>query len=330
MSAIEARMGRARGQGLSAHCRCWLVVLHAALPWAASCQSPLGQDGPAPACPSADCSTCPESDTSGPFVALAAAQTPVDVGAAQGLDVRDGMTYLYGDAKVGIIAELRIDASGLAIDTGRRARLTVSDTDIIGHPTGLTSEGQLGTFIGKSADEGWIYEVDWQELLATGSLDTALLHEMRDDLSPAGSRPEWVRSGATWFLATADYSAGHSHVRLYDPQAVRLSTRSSDPGVLVASFEAGPFVQSLYFDPLEGTLMLIRNPERGHGWIVELVDLEASIAAGASQLLWSYNPDEPGELEGFHSLGDGRGVFVTSSATKNLRLGRLCPGPTSP
>ena len=215
-----------------------LVLLAAGV---GACSAPLGADGPAPACPTPDCSACPGAPGSTPFVALGAAQSPTDVGAAQGVDVRDGFVYVFGDDDVGVIAELAMGAKGVAFETGTRARLTRDGADVIGHPTGLTNQPMVGTFMGNSLRnlEGRIYELDWEQLLITGALDNALLHEVLDDLSAAGSRPELVKTNDSWLVASADYTEGHSRVRLYDPVALRSAARTSDPGVLVTSFEAG-------------------------------------------------------------------------------------------
>jgi len=268
---------------------------------------------------------CPEPSRAAPYVALAAPQTVLEVGAAQGLDIRDGFTYVLGDRGHGVIEELQSTGDEAFTPTGRRVRLEQGEQDTISHPTGLTSQAGQGTFVGNSVGTaGQIFEIDWENLLATGVLDNALLHTIDDDVSDSGSRPEFVRSQDTWLLATAEYTDVTSTLRFYDPDALRSASKTSEPGVLVREITVGPFVQSLFFHEESGDLFLIRNPDRGRGWTLDRLDLPATLATGEAVLRWSYEPDEPGELEGMQIRPSGQALFITSSGSDNLRLGRIC------
>jgi hypothetical protein len=71
-----------------------------------------------------------------PPVALDAPLTITGIGAAQGLDVRDGKVYLYGDASTGVVREYDVTAGNALTYTGRQVRLTAGGSDLVSHPTG--------------------------------------------------------------------------------------------------------------------------------------------------------------------------------------------------
>src|SRR5438445_29618 len=106
------------------------------------------------------------------------------LGACQGASYQEGRLFLYGDREVGMVREYKMDHDSLAW-LGKEYRLTLHDTDLINHPTGIAwNNGQGPTFMGNSIrlnKEGtlWkamIYCIDWKGLLNTGTLDGHLLN----------------------------------------------------------------------------------------------------------------------------------------------------------
>jgi hypothetical protein len=80
---------------------------------------------------------------------ISARLTDMGLGAAQGVIVRDGRIYGYGDLvrdapRVGIIREY----DGNLKATGRAVRLTRRQQPLIVHRTGLTWDDRFGTFLG--------------------------------------------------------------------------------------------------------------------------------------------------------------------------------------
>jgi hypothetical protein len=156
--------------------------------------------------------------------------TAQGIGAGQGVEVRDGRVYLYGDAATGIIREYDLVDNSALTFTGRQVQLTTGTQDLMPHPTGLTVGPDLTTFIGNTVSEkGTIFRIDWARALANGTLDGAVLGTIADDLAVNGTRPEYVRVGARWLVATADYGALGNEVRLYDPERLKTAARTSEP-----------------------------------------------------------------------------------------------------
>lgn len=252
------------------------------------------------------------------------------LGACQGISWLHGKVYLYGDREVGMIREFDLKDDSL-IYTGRECRLTLNDTDVINHPTGLAVHGKGPVFMGNSvvlnkAANIWkavIYCIDWEGLMKTGTLDGGnLLNVIEDDACIQGTRPEYVEYGHKWYVATADYGNKANEVRLYDPAVLRHAKKTTDKGVLYKKFTCGPWVQNMQFIPEKGLLLLIQNQIEGRKWRFTYVDLEKSIASGKAEVVNVVDKIDRGdELEGFSFLSTrSKGVAVTSSRKANVNF----------
>lgn len=261
-----------------------------------------------------------------PDVSLVSSRTVDSLGACQGASFQDGKVYLYGDREVGMVREFDLRGDSLQF-TGKEIRLTVDGKDVINHPTGIARHGKLPVFIGNSIrlnSEGtsWravIYQVDWNGLLKTGTLDGNLIRTIEDDACIQGTRPEYVQYDGKWLVATADYGDKRNEVRLYDPAILQKVGKTSAPGVLVKKFTCGPWVQNLHWVPEKGVLVLIQNQIEGRRWRFTFVDLKKSLEKGEQVVLNSVDIDKADELEGFTFTGaSSKGVAVTSSRKSNV------------
>jgi hypothetical protein len=256
-----------------------------------------------------------------PPVSLDPPVTMPGLGAGQGVEVRDGKIYLYGDASTGVIREYTMGGTSSLTYTGRQVLLTSGGRDLISHPTGLTVSSGIGTFLGNTvAQQGTIYMIDWARALAAGTLDGAIQATIVDDLAVNGSRPEFVRVGQRWLIASADYGATANEVRIYDPEKLKTAARTSDPGVLLYHFKSSAYVQTLHWLDAQGLLVLAQNVRDGQGWRLTVIDLARSIAAGQQVVMQTINLSPQDELEGFHIVAPGRGLFLTSSSASNLHF----------
>jgi hypothetical protein len=252
-------------------------------------------------------------------VTLRGVETLSGVGAAQGLEWRDGKLYLYGDADVGVIHELDISTSPPRF-TGREIRLTADGRDRVPHPTGLTFHPDYGTFLGNTvAQKGTILHVDWEKMLEVGTLDGAVTNATDDDLAANGTRPEFVRIAERWLVATSDYGDRNNEVRLYHPEALARAARTSEPGVLAHRFSCGPWVQSLHWIDERGLLVLVQNQIEGLRWRLTFVDLERSVDESRAVVVATQDFEPADELEGFHTASATRAFFVSSSERDNFR-----------
>jgi hypothetical protein len=253
-----------------------------------------------------------------PPVSLGAPATVPGLGAGQGVEVRDGKVYLYGDASTGVVREYNLGTTSLAY-TGRQILLTTGGRDLVSHPTGLTVSSGIGTFLGNTvSQQGTIFMIDWARALATGTLDGAIQATITDDLAVNGTRPEFVRVGQRWLIATADYGATANELRIYDPEKLKTVARTSEPGVLLYRFKSSPYVQTLHWLDAQGLLVLVQNQRDGQGWRLTVIDLARSIAAGQQVVMQTISLSPQDELEGFHLVAPGRGLFLTSSSSSNL------------
>jgi len=240
------------------------------------------------------------------------------VGAGQGVFVHNGFVYLFGDADTGIIREFTWspDDPHALTPTGRDIRLTRDGVDIAPHPTGLTHHPDFGYLLGDTVRQtGLIFHLDFDRALRDGNLDHAVLHTVVDDLAHNGTRPEFVTRQGLPMVATADYGNAANAGRLYDPAALLTASRTSNRGVLVDEWPAGPFVQSLRWLPArnaaqpsdrhanlprEGTLVLVQNITAGQGYRLTPVVL------GVTDDLTDFPPcdmaETQRELEGFAPL----------------------------
>jgi hypothetical protein len=249
------------------------------------------------------------------------------LGACQGVSYQDGRVFLYGDREVGMIREYRIDGDSLQY-IGREMKLTVNDTDVINHPTGIAYNGKDPVFIGNSIrlnPEGtlWkavIYNVNWKGLQRTGKLDGNLLNTIEDDACVQGTRPEYVVYNKKAYVATADYGGKNNEVRLYDPALLAKAKKTSEKGVVYKKFSCSPWVQNLKWIPEKGQLVLIQNQIEGRKWRFTYVDLAKSIASGKEEVIKVVDINERAdELEGFTFLqSNNTGIAVSSSRKNNV------------
>jgi hypothetical protein len=169
--------------------------------------------------------------------------TDAALGAVQGIVVRDGRVYAYGDVysatpRVGVIREYDLDLR----PTGRAVQLSRDGRPLIVHPTGLTWDRSWGTFLGDTVlKRAVIYRLDWERAWADGNLDHAVRDVIDDDAAINGCRPTFVTLGGRTLLATSDYGDIRPEIRLYDVEALLKQGRSSAPGVVVNRVLCGPF-----------------------------------------------------------------------------------------
>lgn len=260
--------------------------------------------------------------------------TTVDsLGACQGVSFMEGKAYLYGDREVGMVREYAIQNDSL-LYSGKEYLLTVKGKDLINHPTGIAYQPGRPVFMGNSIrlnPEGtqWkaiIYQLDWEGLKKSGTLDGNLVKTIEDDACIQGTRPEYVKYQNKWYVATADYGDKRNEVRLYDPEKLQKAARTSEPGVLYKKFTCGPWVQNLHWMPEQGVLVLIQNQIEGRKWRFTFLDLEKSVAAGKEYVLNTQDMEKADELEGFTMLGKSqKGIAVTSSRKNNLHFLTIKP-----
>jgi hypothetical protein len=272
--------------------------------------------------------------------------TDAGLGAVQGVVMRDGMVYAYGDVfqaqpRVGVIREYTNQLE----PTGRVVWLRRGGKPLIVHPTGLTWHDRWGTLLGdtiKSAADptrsrAVIYRLDWQRAWKDGDLDEALLDIVEDDAAINGCRPEFVVVDGRPLLATADYGDVRPELRLYDPAVLLAAHRSSAPGVLVHRVLCGPFNQNLHWDAESGNLTCVQNVVAGRGWRLDVLDLTRAVADGRVEgprvrvRRLTFSPHD--ELEGYWPLVGQRGLFVVARRRDNLFAGSIRqtePQPSPP
>lgn len=249
-------------------------------------------------------------------------QTLAGIGAGQGLALHEGFAYVFGDAETGVIREYSILPRPKPLSpTGRVVRLTVNGEDIAPHPTGLTFHTEYGVLLGDTVRRrGTLFFIDWRRALNTGTLDGAVLATIDDDAAINGTRPEFVRYLGRDYVATSDYGDAGNEIRLYDPAALRVATRTSDPGVLAHRFRCGPWVQSLRWTPPDGPLLLVQNQIEGLRYRLTFADLESTIDFRDAPRV---DMDEPtNELQGFATLPDGRLLLINASSSNNAVIAR--------
>ncbi len=256
--------------------------------------------------------------------------TDLGLGAVQGVVVREGKVYAYGDVfqadpRVGVIREYteRLEP------TGRVVWLRRDGKSLIIHPTGLTWHERWGTFLGdtvKTSDpsrsRAVIYRLDWERAWKDGDLDKAVLNVVEDDAAINGCRPEFVEIGGRSLLATADYGDIHPEIRLYNPEALLAAGRSSAPGVVAHRFLCGPFNQNLHWDAATGQLTCVQNVVAGRGWRLDVLDLTHALADGRVEgpgvRVRRLTFPSHDELEGFWPLTGRRGLFAAARRRDNV------------
>ena len=263
-----------------------------------------------------------------PSLQITRAMSFDSLGACQGISLIDDFFYIYGDRDCGVIRKYSIGKDSLQY-LPREIKLTLNDSDVINHPTGIAHKKGLPTFIGNSIrlnKEGtlWrsvIYNVNWNGLLTTGKLDNNLIHVIEDDACIQGTRPEYVEYDNKWFVASADYGNKNNEVRLYDPIKLATATKTSEPGVLVAKFTCSPWVQNIHFIKEKNILVLIQNQIEGRRWRFTFLDLRGSIKAGHEKVIKVIDVDRNDELEGFTlTANKNKAIAVSSSRKDNVNL----------
>lgn len=253
------------------------------------------------------------------------------LGACQGVSYQNGKIFLYGDRETGVIREYKTDGNCL-IYLHKEMKLTLNDTDVINHPTGIAYHDRNPVFIGNSIrlnKEGtlWkavMYCVDWEGLQRTGKLDGNLLNTIEDDACIQGTRPEYVKYKQKWYVATADYGDKGNEVRLYDPSILQKAKRTTEKGVLYKKFVCSPWVQNLHWIADKGILVLVQNQVEGRKWRFTYIDLAKSIEAGKQEVVKVIDIDRDDELEGFAFLNDmSKGIAVTSSRKNNVNMMKI-------
>ena len=253
--------------------------------------------------------------------------TDAKLGAAQGVAVRDGKIYAYGDVyntspRVGVIREYDLDLK----PTGRVVWLRRDGKPLILHPTGLTWDRRWGTFLGDTVlKKAVIFRLDWERAWEDGDLDRAVLDVIPDDAAINGCRPMFVQLDGRTLLATADYGDVRPEIRLLDPEALLKAQRTSAPGVVVHRVLCGPFNQNLHWDAEAGRLTCVENVIEGRGWRLDTLDLARAVADGRADgpgvrvRSFTFLPHD--ELEGFWPLDKERALFVTSGRRENIHVG---------
>jgi hypothetical protein len=261
-------------------------------------------------------------------------QSVDSLGACQGVSYQNGRIFLYGDREVGTIREYKMQDDSL-VYVGKEMKLTVSDTDVINHPTGIAYNGSSTVFMGNSIrlnKEGtlWravIYAINWGGLQRTSTLDGNIINTINDDTCIQGTRPEYVQYNKKWYVATADYGDKKNEVRLYDPALLVKAKKTSDKGVLYKKFTCSPWVQNLYWMKEKGILVLIQNQIEGRKWRFTYIDLARSIASGKESVIKVVDDIDRGdELEGFTFLENNKkGIAVSSSRRNNVNVVQVNP-----
>ncbi|MBN1347204.1 MAG: hypothetical protein JXQ73_31220 [Phycisphaerae bacterium] len=257
-------------------------------------------------------------------VQLVSSQTADGIGKCQGVEVRDGFVYLYGDAETGVIRQYTLSDGPpkRLVYTGLEIRLTRNGQDLISHPTGLTFHPRYGAFLGDSVkNKGVIYHVDWQRMLEDRNLDRAVLNVVDDDLAVSGTRPEFLRINSTWYVATADYRDWGNWVRLYDPAKLAAAHKTSEPEVLRDRYPCGSHVQNLSWVDEREILILVQNWKDGNHWRLTFVEPCCTADFRDNKSFDAFAPVD--ELEGFHPLPDQWCVMVSSSLTDNVWFGKV-------
>lgn len=254
--------------------------------------------------------------------------TADSLGACQGISYQNGKIFLYGDRETGVIREYKTEGDSFVYQN-KEMKLTLNDTDVINHPTGIAYHNKNPVFIGNSIrlnKEGtsWravIYCIDWKGLQRTGRLDGNLINTIEDDACIQGTRPEYVEYNKKWYVATADYGDKRNEVRLYDPATLKNAKRTTDKGVLYKKFTCTPWVQNLHWIADKGILVLIQNQIEGQKWRFTYVDAAKSIEAGKQEVIKVIDIDRDDELEGFAFLNNlSKGIAVTSSGKNNVNM----------
>ena len=250
------------------------------------------------------------------------------LGACQGISRQNDKYFLYGDREVGVMREYKLGKDTL-LNQHKEYRFTIDGKNVIKHPTGIARQPGMPTIVGNSVRQNaegtlWkaiLYSIDWDGFLQKGTLDGNLISTIEDDACIQGSRPEYVKYKGKWYVATSDYGNKQNEVRLYDPEALKTASKTSEKGVLFKKFKCSPWVQTLHWDEKTGNLILVQNQIEGRKWRLSFLDLEKSIESGEEVVLKVVEPDLQDELEGFTFTEDSKkGIAVSSSRKNNVSI----------
>lgn len=279
----------------------------------------------------------PAGRSSVQFIVLAR-QTCEGLGACQGASIHDGFVYLYGDlyqkdhqSGPGVIRQYSVGSDEHGLPhlnyTGLQILLTRHGENLINHPTGLTWNPTFGTYLGNTVTKtkkGTIYHLNWTQMIIDHTLDNAVLNVIDDDLAIQGCRPEFVRHGDRWLLATADYGQVKNAVRMYDPAALAAAMSTSAAGVLVEQHPCTPWVQQLHWIDSRAVLIIAQNQIEGRRWrITPVQPWQFNGSADFRNVIPDNDFPFQTELEGFSTLDLEYCVLVTSSATNNVTIARM-------
>ena len=261
------------------------------------------------------------------------AVTDGSLGAVQGVVIRDGLIYAYGDYNysgrhTGVIREYTLKLQY----TGRMVKLTQNGVSIMPHPTGLTWDTQWGTFMGNTVKrKGKIIRIDWKRAWSDSNLDNAVLDIIDDDAAANGSRPVFVKIGEEQFIASADYMGFSPELRLYNISAMLKTGETSTGGVIIHRLRCSQNTQNLYWDAGKGYLTFVQNrwpfmwPYRG--FHLETIKLSEAITAGSvkhpSVIISSMYFADKEELEGWYPVNEALSVFAVNRKTDNLFTARI-------
>lgn len=258
-------------------------------------------------------------------------QTIDGIGAGQGAVRIGDSIYLFGDAETGVLREYVPDTEARRLDwTGREVLLTLRGKDICSHPTGLAYREGMPTFLGDTVSgRGRIFVVDWEQMWADGTLDNAVLGVIEDDAAVNGTRPEYVRVGERWLVATSDYGPESNQLRLMDPDKLAAAANTTDDGVVLFAGPCGPFVQSIEWLDDHGLVVLVQNQTPGLGYRFTYLTIAETTAADGPVFDVHRKavidlPEPADELEGFCEFDGAVQISLSAMRNDNLRFFRIC------
>lgn len=270
--------------------------------------------------------------------------TVPNIGAGQGVALINNKLYFYGDKfdatpRVGVIVEYTLDMK----PTGRTLLLNQHDRPRLTHPTGIAYLDKNNVFIGDTiSQKAKIYLLDWEKAWKDGNLDKAIKHVTIDDEMINGCRPLLVAANGRRYIATSDYGNKGNEIRLYDPEKLAVSEKTSDEGVMVFKCKCGPFNQNLYWDAEAGEILCVQNVTPGRGWRLQAIPLsipDPSILGTKRSLVekeldLTHSPSitlpPHTELEGYCQLPNGKSLFATAHRKDNVWIGHVKPTDGEP
>ena len=260
-------------------------------------------------------------------------------GAVQGVVVRDGKVYAYGDVvsakpRVGVIREYDLELNA----TGRVVWLRRDDKPLILHPTGLTWDTRIGTFLGDTVlKKAIIYRLDWARAWHDGNLDHAVLDVIDDDAAINGCRPTLGHASAAgpfWRLLITAMSAPRSVSTT--PKPLMAAKRSSAVRRDRPSLSLRPVQPEHAVGRVERAIDLRAKRDRGTGLAARCARPRESHRGGRrvwarrARATYTFMPHD--ELEGYWPLDEERSLLAVARRSDNLVVGiiRATEPRTSP